>query len=82
HKPILEATMTTNNCDWYEGCLIAGKHQCPACGEWFCPGHLDESGYCLQCVADVLDDAEQYVENNPSDDDLEPYRRSALGMVD
>ena len=74
--------MTTNNCDWYEGCLRAGKHQCPACGEWFCSGHLDESGYCLQCAVDVLDDAEQWVENNPSDDDLEPYRRSAGGLVD
>jgi hypothetical protein len=74
--------MTTNNCDWYEGCLIAGKHQCPACGEWFCSGHLDESGYCLQCATDVLDDAEQWVENNPSDDDLEPYRRSTGGLVD
>jgi len=74
--------MTINNCDWYEGCLRAGRHQCPACGEWFCAMHTDASGYCLQCAVDVLDDAEQWVENNPSDDDLEPYKRSASGMVD
>ena len=71
--------MTTNNCDWYEGCLIAGKHQCPACGEWFCSGHLDESGCCLNCAAELDDDD---WERDAKDADLESYRRSALGLVD
>ena len=70
--------MTTNNCDWYEGCLRAGRHQCPACGEWFCPGHLDESGYCLNCTAD-FDFDEVHRDGDP---DLEPYKRSASGLVD
>ncbi len=70
--------MTTSNCDWYEGCLRAGRHQCPACGEWFCSGHLDESGYCLQCAVDLDED-----EVNRDDDvDLASYRRDAAGMVD
>ncbi|KKM83140.1 hypothetical protein LCGC14_1312530 [marine sediment metagenome] len=72
--------MTTNNCDWYEGCLIAGKHQCPACGEWFCSTHTDESGYCLQCAVDVEMDDDGC--GNSDDPELEPYRRSAGGLVD
>lgn len=72
--------MTSNNCDWYEGCLRAGRHQCPACGEWFCSGHLDESGCCLQCAVDLDSDEEE--ERAVAADDLELYRRSASGMVD
>ncbi|KKM65964.1 hypothetical protein LCGC14_1485960 [marine sediment metagenome] len=76
--------MTTNNCDWHAGCLIAGKHQCPACGEWFCSGHLDESGCCLQCAVDQeWQEAEEYGARLLSDDDdLDPYKRSAGGLVD
>ena len=76
--------MTTNNCDWYEGCLRAGRHQCPACGEWFCSAHLDESGYCLQCAVDLDTDEEEerVIEERAMADDLEPYRRSASGLVD
>ena len=70
--------MTTNNCDWYEGCLRAGKHQCPACGEWFCSAHLDESGYCFNCCIEMDDDGC----GNSDDPDLTPYRRDASGMVD
>ena len=71
--------MTTNNCDWYEGCLRAGEHQCPACEEWFCSGHLDESGHCLQCAVDLDDDEGQ---DNQADIDLEHYWRLGTGLVD
>jgi len=70
--------VTINNCDWYEGCLKAGRHQCPACGEWFCSGHLDESGYCLQCAVDSDDEGA----DTSVDPDLEHYWRMSSGMVD